>query len=248
METYDGECLSDNVVPDALTEFIIHYTYDEEALVPLNCGAMFAGGLLSPFHLQIPEGIGMVGLRFYPEGAKCLLNMDMVHTTDSSLGQQDLNQVKMNSIENAFYGQRGLLKGIKSLLITLEKLIDHDQYDEQIGHLQRYLRHKRGVVSVEKAIFNVALSQRQLERKFKSNVGMTIKEYTRVLRFQFALKQLESGHRDLSQIALNCGHYDQAHFSREFKKFSGKGPKRYISEQSSYRDFYLLGENVENLQ
>jgi len=38
----------------------------------------------------------------------------------------------------------------------------------------------------------------------------------------------------LSQIALEAGYYDQAHFSREFKEFAGASPARFFGEMNPY--------------
>lgn len=76
------------------------------------------------------------------------------------------------------------------------------------------------------------LSQRQLERVFKEWVGISPKQYSRLLRINSARHQLKSSKSDtdLSEVALAAGYFDQAHFNREFKRVVGLTPGQYLKK------------------
>lgn len=66
------------------------------------------------------------------------------------------------------------------------------------------------------------LSYRQFIRIFTDHIGMTPKEYLRVIRFQKVLYTLQNRPQISSvDLAFECGYYDQSHLINEFKKFSG---------------------------
>jgi AraC-like DNA-binding protein len=48
------------------------------------------------------------------------------------------------------------------------------------------------------------------------------------VRFQAATQQKLTGVRDLTEIAYACGYYDQSHFIKDFRQFSGYTPKEYF--------------------
>lgn len=73
-----------------------------------------------------------------------------------------------------------------------------------------------------------SLSVRQFERRFKEYSGFSPKLYTRIARFQNVLK-LYGSQLPLTHIAHRCGYYDQSHFIRDFKAFSGHHPKTYFA-------------------
>ena len=82
--------------------------------------------------------------------------------------------------------------------------------------------------SVGHAADFVGLSARRFIELFRRYIGVTPKLYCRIRRFQRALGEL---HRikqmDWSAFALECGYYDQSHFIRDFRQFSGLTPSAY---------------------
>lgn len=73
------------------------------------------------------------------------------------------------------------------------------------------------------------LSSRQLERNFYNEVGVSPKLFSRLIRFQQALRLPQSSHSSLTHIGLQAGYCDQSHFIRDFTAFAGITPKQYFS-------------------
>jgi len=69
---------------------------------------------------------------------------------------------------------------------------------------------------------------RQLERKFKTHIGITPKEYSNIVRFQKALSIIKNSvqERSLLDIAFECGFYDHSHLTNEIKKNTGLAPSQ----------------------
>lgn len=88
--------------------------------------------------------------------------------------------------------------------------------------------------SVSDVVRESGYSHTQFVTRFRRLVGLTPKRLSRVLRFGRALRRLtrdRTGSR--AAIALESGFADQAHFSREFRVFSGFSPASYIRRASS---------------
>jgi AraC-like DNA-binding protein len=74
-------------------------------------------------------------------------------------------------------------------------------------------------------------SERQLERLFLTELGMTPKLYNRVTRFQAALRAKLFGTGDSwTEIAHKFGFYDQMHLVREFRSLGGASPTQLIRQ------------------
>ena len=96
-------------------------------------------------------------------------------------------------------------------------------------------------ISVNELSSIACLSKKQFERLFHSFVGINPKEYTRIVRFQKALAQMQhqAGKEiNQAQIAYASGYADQSHFIREFKKFCGYTPVSLLKVSNPYSDLF----------
>jgi AraC-like DNA-binding protein len=72
------------------------------------------------------------------------------------------------------------------------------------------------------------VSARRFSQVFREHVGLSPKLWSRIQRFQKAVRLLYEG-VDLrwAELALDCGYYDQSHFINDFQAFSGINPTTY---------------------
>ncbi|MEO6286857.1 MAG: helix-turn-helix domain-containing protein [Dyadobacter sp.] len=76
------------------------------------------------------------------------------------------------------------------------------------------------------------MSERQLERQFKSKIGVSPKTFLRITRFEKALDIIKSPtFSSLTEVAYQLNYSDQSHFIREFKSFSGYTPQQFLDKQ-----------------
>lgn len=86
--------------------------------------------------------------------------------------------------------------------------------------------------SVREVARSVGRSERRFSQVFREEVGFSPREWCRIQRFQRVVKLLDAGAEvPWSQVALDCGFYDQSHFSNEFRAFSGINPTTYLAQQ-----------------
>lgn len=79
----------------------------------------------------------------------------------------------------------------------------------------------------------VGWSRQHLTRRFRDEFGTSPKVVARIVRFERARRMLLTGRRPvpLSQLALACGYYDQAHFNREFATLAGCTPTQLVASE-----------------
>jgi AraC-like DNA-binding protein len=78
----------------------------------------------------------------------------------------------------------------------------------------------------------LGLSHKHFISEFRREVGLTPKLFCRVRRFQQVLAQIHSrACVSWTDVAYNCGYFDQAHFINDFRLFAGVNPSTYLREQ-----------------
>src|SRR6266540_1907206 len=73
----------------------------------------------------------------------------------------------------------------------------------------------------------VGVHPAHLARVFRAHFGCTIGDYLRQLRIDSASRKLAETECALSEIATAAGFYDQAHFTRTFKRLTGLTPAEF---------------------
>lgn len=83
-------------------------------------------------------------------------------------------------------------------------------------------------MSIESIAKSHCISLRQFERKFKHQVGVTAKEYDRIVRFNKAKNNIKlQKDKSLLHIALDNGYFDHSHLTNEFKRLTGQPPSAF---------------------
>ena len=100
---------------------------------------------------------------------------------------------------------------------------------EQVRRAFAELSRRAGDVTIAKLAADVGWDARRLQRAFGDQIGLPPKTVARVLRLQHAVRRLAAGER-LAQVALRCGYFDQAHFTREVTEMTVRPPLRLLAE------------------
>ncbi len=85
--------------------------------------------------------------------------------------------------------------------------------------LSRLLDHSSGQITVKQVADEVGWSERQIGRYLNKYLGVSLKKYLNILKVYAAYIQIRNG-----EFFPEEGYYDQAHFIREIKKYTGETP------------------------
>jgi transcriptional regulator GlxA family with amidase domain len=106
-----------------------------------------------------------------------------------------------------------------------------DIKDERVRQAAHYIEQRMDSLPTLDAIARyVGLGRRQLTRAFQQSLGLSPMEFQRSLRVEYGAWLLVNSHSSITQIAMDCGFSDGAHFSREFRARFSMCPRQYLSE------------------
>ncbi|MGW3994017.1 helix-turn-helix domain-containing protein [Amycolatopsis sp. NPDC004772] len=101
----------------------------------------------------------------------------------------------------------------------------------ELGEAWRRMRGADGQVRVADLAEEVGWSRRHLGERFRTELGLAPKQAARVLRFERAGRLLRRGRTDLAALSAECGFYDQAHLTNEWRALAGCTPGTWIAEE-----------------
>lgn len=94
-----------------------------------------------------------------------------------------------------------------------------------------YILDKKGLLNVSDLLNKFAYTERSLERLFAKEVGASPNRFICLVRFNYVIRQVESGeYKSLQEVIYNYNYYDHSHFEKDFKRFLGQSMKEYKNE------------------
>ncbi len=94
---------------------------------------------------------------------------------------------------------------------------------------------------IGRIVEQTGISHKHLVREFDRHVGLSPKTFARVCAFQSAVKHI--GFKpsvDWADTAAACGYFDQAHFIREFRSFTGMTPAVYLNRRGPFLNYVTV--------
>jgi AraC-like DNA-binding protein len=146
----------------------------------------------------------------------------------SEFAARDLN-LRLLEAQNA-QAQVALL--IDFLTARLQQASTRDALVEESLHL---IHTHSGFMTVKTLLATLAISERQFERRFIRTVGVSPQFYIRIKRFNAAIRLMKTGRFErLTDVAHALNYYDQSHFIRDIKAFSGITPKSLFQKVAEF--------------
>jgi AraC-like DNA-binding protein len=174
--------------------------------------------------LILPPGAStdVAAVRFRPGGAAPFLRLPADALTDT---QADLAEVWPQgewidrlAAEPSDFGRAAVLE-----TMLLRRLPGTPAVDRRAEASSALLR--RETTAVEDVAARVGLTRQHLNRVFRSQIGIGVKQFARVARFQRFQKMIRARTApSWPRLALDAGYYDQAHMIRDCKALTGLSP------------------------
>ncbi len=174
--------------------------------------------------------VELIGISFYEGGAYPFLGVPLVELLNDTTFLDALDRPDLLRLHARLSEASSLLARIQLIEEWLiSRLSLGKARDPLIPASLTRLREREGQLPIPELARELAVSQRHLERLYQSQVGMSPKQYARLLRVEtarLALKQMNG--QSTAGLAAELGFFDQSHFIREFSIIIGMTPYTYM--------------------
>lgn len=100
------------------------------------------------------------------------------------------------------------------------------QTDKLIVEAIKLIYQSKGTIRIKELNERLLISQSPFEKRFRKLVGTTPKKFSSIVRFNAVLNDL-GGTGSLTAISYENNYFDQAHFIKDFKHFTGDTPDNF---------------------
>ena len=228
---------AERIVPDGIVEAVFNYR------TPLSIQFAGRSATLQPTSTLVsqttryidiePTGpCGFVSVRFQPWGAYHFLSCPVADLADRSVPAYEVwGRTAMTEVEEHLAESTSDTERVNVVQGFLLEQLEHCQKSD-VAPLVRAVWQHRGRLRVESLCQALGLSQRSLERTFATALGVTPKHLARLSRFLRACELMrQNAQPTLARVAQETGFYDQAHFTNDFRAFSGMTPREFLGRE-----------------
>lgn len=221
--------LGSRIIPDGCVDIIFRFGGDLST-TKYTCFEPILHGTMTSSFLFVPEnGISeMLGVRFLPAGISVLTKLPISEITNGMVGIFDIDSLfNREFVETVCdipnYQMR--IRFIDQWLLAAQQ--SFFALDVQIFKSLNRAATLSGKIDVIELASVACLSPRQFERRFRTKVGLTPKEFLQVLRFRKAKRLIDfNPQKSVLEVAFECGYYDHSHLNKDFLRFLGEPPRR----------------------
>jgi len=213
--------------------------WDSDPSVPpaVFTGAWFMGVWTRRFRYEYPARVRLAGVHFKPWGMSPFIDMPAAELRDRWAPADAVWQRSADRIRNQAGDTASATEALRVLEEELRSRLAGAPAPglDLVRHAGRRLEASHGAVPVGALSDAAGVSGNYLAAQFKSHVGVTPKRVARIYRFARLILSVDTRRPvDWPELAHMAGYFDQAHFSREFKDFTGHTPTEYLALRSRF--------------
>lgn len=183
--------------------------------------SVVVGPMVTRVMLDINKSHKAVRVGFHPGGLHRFLGFSMTEMIDGHYDAADIYGNEMDEVNNQLQEAQNFdeIKNVIELFLlrkvgSLKRALP---FDKAMLELMR----TSGNMPIEKVASLACLSIRQFERVSKERIGIPPKFFARLIRFSKAYRMRENYPKmSWTNIAYNCGYFDQMHLIRDFRQFA----------------------------
>ncbi|MBW7838545.1 MAG: AraC family transcriptional regulator [Chitinophagaceae bacterium] len=221
------------ILPKGTVELIFNLS---DKITYLNPGADVRMALPNCFI----NGINFKPFQLIKNGQQIFLGIQL-----NTIGLRALFDVPVKEFNDAVAACSQVCKSLDGLY---SQIFSEEKFEGQVEIIRKWLLHKISTskylseiqklhnwfychdcntLTVKELHNKVCISDRQLRRLSTEWLGMNTETFLLYNKYLTSLYLLHHSNLPLTQIGLEAGYYDQSHFIREFKSFTGLTPKEY---------------------
>jgi len=241
----DERCVQ-RIIPTGLTELMLYFTPCPKILTDnkyLSDNVALYGHQNDFYDMELTGSLSVFSIVFEPQGLMRFFKFPLNEICNQNVPLQYIINVQTGRDLEEEMGEADTFHQrvdiVESYLLNLLNDDFTDFEFRRINHIVNLIKQTGGNVSISQMASEACLCRRQFERIFAEKIGISPKQYLKIIRFQYAIFQKQQDlNLDMIELSYKSGYFDQSHFINDFKSLCGLTPKQYFAENEICSDFF----------
>ena len=189
-------------------------------------------GLIGTYRIfNNTENTGTVLVMFSETGAAAFFKDPLHEIFGQSLSLDDLMlRSQMDVVVEQINEAKTDTERINMVEEFLISRLKNNVQDDLVNIAVNFIKQSGGNIKITALVEKLNISQSQFEKRFRKIVGASPKKFASIVRFKNILNSSSAKH-NLTQLGLEAGYFDQAHFIKDFKSFTGQTPEQFFKKK-----------------
>lgn len=200
---------------------------EQNGTTPLP-SSIITGLRKTPRVVRYEKGAATLLVIFEEGGAAAWFRESLHEWFGVSVGLEDLvRRDKLRALEDRLMeatNNRSRIALVEHFLLSTKKQSPHDPL---ILHAVQTIRQAKGDIRIATLMDTLPISRDPFEKRFRRMVGTSPKHFSSLVRLRTLIDNY-SAHKSLTYAGHAAGYFDQAHFIKDFKIFTGLTPHDFF--------------------
>lgn len=226
----------ERILPDSCVELVIHFrepfrTHFADGTYAVQPQSFVVGQMKRFLEIEPAGRMGFIAVRFPARSAYLFLNCPLSEVAAGVVSLEDIWGVQAAALTERIVLASSMATRVRIIQTALLGLFSKNgRYDPTVDQCLQLMDASKGQLSVRQLALKLGVSNRHLTRRFQNAVGLSPKEFGRISRFLNVIRCIrECEPRSLTETAVECGYFDQAHFNHEFREMAGMAPREFFT-------------------
>jgi AraC-like DNA-binding protein len=183
-----------------------------------------------------------IGIEFSPLGAYRFFNLTLEEIKNSVLPLSDLMGKVGRDLQERIANENSVNEKVSIVQRFLLQQFQSKSGDEIFEYCVRKILETHGQIQVSQLEKLTGYSSRWLNMKFYSRLGISPKNLCSLIRFQHIYHNwARNNFKSFDKIDVYSFYHDQAHFIKDFKRFTGYSPNKYQLQDNEFGRIFYKG-------
>lgn len=240
-----GEQYTQRIIPSGLPELILYLDHKPKVHTgsrSLEDNFLLNGQQNDYYDILISENLSIFSISFHPQGVSQFFSLPFVELLNYSIPLKYINKKLYEELEFKLSKQNSFQTKVNIVEECFCQLLNDNKREfefRRISDTIEHIRKAKGNIDIDILASHACLSRKQFERIFAEYIGISPKQYLKIIRLQATIYfKSKNENASLTELAYENGYYDQSHFINDFKTMTGLTPKQFFDECEPMSDFF----------